>query len=43
LGAGVGDLDPKTNFKDGFTELIKKNYLPENSHIILIEPNSLIY
>lgn len=39
VGAGAGDLDPRANFRDGFTELIKKNCLPESSHIILVEPN----
>jgi FkbM family methyltransferase len=39
IGAGVGDLDPRSNFRDGFTEFIKK--LPRNKikKIILVEPN----
>lgn len=24
IGAGVGDLDPSTNFRDGFSEYVKK-------------------
>jgi FkbM family methyltransferase len=39
VGAGAGDLDPRANFRDGFTELIKKLRLPESSRIILVEPN----
>ena len=25
LGAGVGDQDPSSKYRDGFTELVKKN------------------
>ena len=39
VGSGAGDLDPRANFRDGFTELIKKIRLPESSRIILVEPN----
>jgi FkbM family methyltransferase len=41
VGSGAGDLDPRANFRDGFTELIKKIRLPESSRIILVEPNPL--
>lgn len=27
VGTGAGDLDPRANFRDGFTELIKKKLL----------------
>ena len=39
IGAGAGDLDSRANFRDGFTEFIKK--LPRNKikKIILVEPN----
>ena len=41
IGAGAGDLDSRANFRDGFTEFIKK--LPRNKikQIILVEPNPL--
>jgi hypothetical protein len=39
VGAGAGNLDPRANFRDGFTELIKKIRLPKSSRIILVEPN----
>ena len=41
VGAGAGDLDPRANYRDGFTELIKS--LPKHriKKIILIEPNPL--
>jgi len=39
IGAGAGDLDKRSNCRDGFTEFIKK--LPKESiqKIILVEPN----
>ncbi len=39
IGACVGDQDPKTNFKDGFTSFIKENKNFKDERIILIEPN----
>lgn len=39
VGAGAGDLDPRVNFRDGFTEVIKKLELSTDDHVILIEPN----
>lgn len=41
IGAGAGDLDSRANFRDGFTEFVKK--LPKNKikKIILVEPNPL--
>ena len=41
IGAGAGDLDKRSNFRDGFTEIIKS--LPRHiiKKIILAEPNPL--
>ena len=41
IGAGCGDLDKRANYRDGFTEIIKK--LPRHiiKKIILVEPNPL--
>jgi len=39
IGAGVGNLDPRTNFQDGFTEFVKRITLNPNDRIILVEPN----
>ena len=39
IGACVGDQDPKTNFKDGFTSFIKGSKNFKDSRIILIEAN----
>ena len=41
IGAGAGDLDKRSNCRDGFTEFIKK--IPRNriKKIILVEPNPL--
>ena len=41
IGAGAGDLDERANYRDGFTEIIKK--LPRHiiKKIILVEPNPL--
>ena len=38
LGAGAGDLDPGANFRDGFTEFVKKNK-KKNKKIIVVEAN----
>lgn len=40
MGAGAGDLDPKANFRCGFTEFIKKNY-KKNDIILAVEANKL--
>ena len=39
IGAGAGDKDSRANYRDGFTEFVKK--LPKNriKKIILVEPN----
>jgi FkbM family methyltransferase len=39
IGAGAGDKDSRANYRDGFTEFVKK--LPRNriKKIILVEPN----
>jgi len=41
IGSGAGDLDKRANYRDGFTEFIKK--LPRNriKQIILVEPNPI--
>ncbi len=39
IGAGAGDLDPRANNRDGFTEIIKSLSLYQNEKIILVEPN----
>lgn len=41
IGSGAGDLDKRSNYRDGFTEFIKK--LPKNriKQIVLVEPNPL--
>ncbi len=41
VGAGAGDLDPLVNYRDGFTEHIKRADLPQTSRILLVEPNPL--
>ena len=38
IGAGVGDLDPSTNFRDGFSEYVKKNK-SEEKIIFVVEAN----
>ena len=38
FGAGAGDLDPRANYRCGFTEFIKKNY-QAGDEIYLIEVN----
>jgi hypothetical protein len=39
IGAGVGDRDPKANFRDDFTEFVKKKKIKDK--IILVEANPL--
>jgi len=41
IGAGAGDKDSRVNFRDGFTELVKKTDKSTISRIILVEPNPL--
>ena len=38
IGAGVGDLDPSVNFRDGFSEYVKKNK-SEEKKIFVVEAN----
>ena len=38
IGAGVGDLDPSVNFRDGFSEYVKKNK-NEEKKIFVVEAN----
>jgi hypothetical protein len=39
IGAGAGDRDSRLDFRDGFTELVKKQDKSTIDKIILIEPN----
>jgi len=41
IGAGAGDLDKRANYRDGFTEFIKKLPRDRIKTIILVEPNPL--
>jgi len=41
IGAGAGDLDERANYRDGFTEFIKKLPREQIKQIILVEPNPL--
>lgn len=41
IGAGAGDLDLRTNCRDGFTEFIKQLPRDRIKKIILVEPNPL--
>tara|TARA_Y100000590_G_scaffold223804_1_gene253176 strand:- start:1163 stop:1879 length:717 start_codon:yes stop_codon:yes gene_type:complete len=38
LGAGAGDQDPRRNYRDGFSEFVKKNDVIEKK-IVLVEAN----
>ncbi len=38
IGGGAGDLDPAANFKDGFSEFVKK-YKTKNKNIFIVEAN----
>ena len=40
LGGGAGDLDPRSNYRCGFTEFIKKRY-NSDSKIFAVEANPL--
>ena len=39
IGAGAGDRDPRTNFKDGFTNYVKRVGPTARDRVILVEPN----
>lgn len=39
IGAGAGDRDPRTNFKDGFTDFVKGTHLTAEDRVVLVEPN----
>ncbi len=39
IGAGAGDLDPKTNFRDGFSELVKSFKYKNENKIFVVEAN----
>jgi FkbM family methyltransferase len=41
IGAGAGDLDARANYRDGFTEFVKKLNKKDIKKIILVEPNPL--
>ena len=41
IGAGAGDLDERAQFRDGFTEFIKRLPREHIREIILVEPNPL--
>ena len=41
IGAGAGDKDPRANFRDGFTEFVKKKKKNLKDKIILVEANPL--
>ncbi len=39
IGAGAGDQDARANFRDGFTEFVKRRPPNQVAKIILVEPN----
>lgn len=39
VGAGAGDLDPRADFRDGFTEFVKRLDPNTIENIVLVEPN----
>jgi FkbM family methyltransferase len=39
VGAGAGDRDSRANYRDGFTEIIKRARLSDSHRILLVEPN----
>lgn len=41
IGAGAGDLDPRMNCRDGFTELVKSLNKSDVDKVILVEPNPI--
>ena len=40
IGGGAGDLDPTTNYRDGFSEFVKK-YKSKNKKIFIVEANPI--
>ena len=40
IGAGAGDLDPSSNFRDGFSEYVKK-HKNKKKNIYVIEANPI--
>ena len=38
IGAGAGDKDPSSNFRDGFSELVKKQN-NKSINVIVVEAN----
>ena len=38
IGGGAGDLDPTTNYRDGFSEFVK-NHKSKNKNIYIVEAN----
>ena len=38
IGGGAGDLNPSTNFRDGFSEFVK-SHKSRNKNIFIIEAN----
>jgi len=41
IGAGAGDLDARANYRDGFSEFVKRLPRDNIKKIILVEPNPL--
>lgn len=41
IGAGAGDQDERSNYKNGFTNFIKKNIRNRNNKVLIIEANPL--
>src|SRR5579863_5178316 len=41
VGAGAGDLDPRANFRDGFTEYVKRLNPSQIERILPVEPNPI--
>lgn len=39
IGAGAGNLDPRSGYRDGFTELVKSLPIERVKKVILVEPN----
>ena len=35
LGAGAGDLDPRANYRDGFSEFVKRYNTKKNKFFLL--------
>ena len=41
IGAGAGDRDPNTKYRDGFSEYVKKHEQKDIGSILLVEPNPI--